>query len=145
MKPHLAITQLKQLTNSYLSTYFALCSPVDYFEASPQTSYHFNHKDFSILFLLTKRYCLKTLTVFCTSTCTGASDSGYTHSSSKLRIRKRNYIYSFILLYSLQVKSLKVEVSQNKHTNTHTHTLSCSSLRGNWVLKEKNYLVMTTQ
>ena len=67
----------------------------------------------------------------CTSSCTDGSDFRYTHSSSKLCIRKRNYIYSFIPLYSLQVKSL----------HTHTHATSVPSLRGNWVLKDKSYLV----
>lgn len=118
MKPHIAITQLKQLTNSYPSTHFALFSPVDYFEANPK--HRINSTIKISVFLLTKRYCLKILTVSCTSSCTGGSDFGYTHSSSKPCIRKRNYIYSFILLYSLQVKSLKVG------SLTHTHPLSCS-------------------
>lgn len=143
MKPHLAITQLKQLTNSYLSTYFALCSPVDYFEASPK-HHIISTTKISVYFSLLKRYCLKTLTVFCTSTCTGASDSDIHIPPVNYVLEKElPYIHSFYCIL-LQVKSLKVGLSKQTHKHTYTHPLLFISEVTEF-LKDKNYLVMTTQ
>lgn len=128
VKPHTAVTQLKQLTNSYPPT--LLLFPSGLFWSQSQTLYHFNHKDFSILFLLTKRYCLRYWQC-------PAQVLVLMGQISDIHIPPVNYVLEKGITY---IHSFHCILYKLNHC-THTHATSVPSLRGNWVLKDKSYLV----